>query len=121
MTEPEISVQASVSGTGASAHSEQVWLQTDWRKTENEVRQVQELIAKAAQESRWGKVKALQRLLTRFYYGKLPPASCASKRIDDRSVTVTCSKRCQTLPISNMPLPDLCSFGWDHADFSWNG
>jgi RNA-directed DNA polymerase len=71
MTEPEISVQAPVSGAGAPSHSERVWLQTDWRKTEKEVRQLQVRIAKATQESRWGKVKALQRLLTRSYCGKL--------------------------------------------------
>jgi len=70
MTEPEISVQAPVSGTGAPSHSERLWLQTDWRKAEKEVRQLQERIAKATQESRWGKVKALQRLLTRSYCGK---------------------------------------------------
>jgi hypothetical protein len=48
MTVMEISVQAQVSGAGAPSHVELVWLRADWRH-----------IAKATQEGRWGKVKAL--------------------------------------------------------------
>jgi len=71
MTVPETYVQTPVSGTGAPSHAEQVWLQTDWRQIKKEVRRLQVRIAKATQEGRRGKVKALQRLLTRAYCGKM--------------------------------------------------
>jgi RNA-directed DNA polymerase len=71
MTVLENHVQTLVSGTGAPSHPEQVWLQTDWRQIEKDVRRLQARIVKATQEGRWGKVQALQRLLTRSYCSKL--------------------------------------------------
>ena len=71
MTVPKNHVQTAVSGTGAPSHPEQGWPQTDWGQIKAEVRRLQARIAKATLENRWGKVKALQRLLTRSYYGKL--------------------------------------------------
>lgn len=54
-------------GTGASLASGQMWEQANWPQIEAEVKRLQMRIAKAVRESRWGKVKALQRLLTRAY------------------------------------------------------
>jgi len=71
MTVSEISVQTQVSGAGAPSHVELVWLRADWHHIEKDVRRLQVRIAKATQEGRWGKVKALQHLLTRSYYSKM--------------------------------------------------
>jgi RNA-directed DNA polymerase len=46
------------------------WEQMDWSLVERKVRRLQERIVKATREGRWGKVKALQRLLTHSYYGR---------------------------------------------------
>lgn len=51
-------------------HSEVDWNTIDWRTVNRNVRRLQVRIVKATQESRWGKVKTLQRLLTRSYSGK---------------------------------------------------
>ncbi len=56
---------------GAPSHSEQMWLQADWPSIQAEVRRLQVRIAKATMEGRWGKVKALQRLLTHSHSGKM--------------------------------------------------
>ncbi len=50
--------------TGAASHGEADWNQIDWRKVQQSVRRLQMRIAKAVREGRWGRVKALQRLLT---------------------------------------------------------
>ena len=42
----------------------------DWPTIERNVRRLQVRIAQATKEGRWGKVRALQRLLTRSYSGK---------------------------------------------------
>ncbi|WP_298700171.1 group II intron reverse transcriptase/maturase [uncultured Variovorax sp.] len=60
-----------VSGAGASSPAAQMWDQVNWPHIEVEVKRLQMRIAKAVREGRWGKVKALQRLLTRSYGGKL--------------------------------------------------
>lgn len=62
---------ASAMGPGAPRASGQMWEQANWPQIEAEVRRLQMRIAKAVRESRWGKVKALQRLLTRAYSGKM--------------------------------------------------
>ncbi len=51
-------------------HREVNWNAIDWRTVNRNVRRLQVRIVKATQEGRWGKVKALQRLLTRSYSGK---------------------------------------------------
>ena len=48
-----------------------MWLQANWTRIEAEVKRLQMRIAKATMEGRWGKVKALQRLLTRSHSGKM--------------------------------------------------
>jgi RNA-directed DNA polymerase len=47
------------------------WNAVDWRAANRNVKRLQARIVKATQEGRWGKVKALQRLLTRSYSGKV--------------------------------------------------
>jgi RNA-directed DNA polymerase len=56
---------------GAVSHEEEQWYGTDWYQANRNVRRLQIRIVKATQEGRWGKVKALQRLLTHSYSGKL--------------------------------------------------
>jgi len=55
---------------GAVAHPEVDWCAIDWRAVHCEVRRLQARIVKAMQEGRWGKVKALQRLLTHSFSGR---------------------------------------------------
>ncbi|RCW89785.1 reverse transcriptase N-terminal domain-containing protein, partial [Marinomonas foliarum] len=71
MTASAISAKTPVSGVGAPSHAELIWLWADWCHIEKDVRRLQVRIAKATQEGRWGKVKALQRLLTRSFYSKM--------------------------------------------------
>ena len=54
----------------AASHKEVDWHAIDWRTVNRNVRRLQARIVKATQESRWGKVKALQHLLTHSYSGK---------------------------------------------------
>lgn len=55
---------------GASS-ADLTWDAIDWRPIEKHVRRLQTRIAKATAEERWGKVKALQWLLTHSFYAKL--------------------------------------------------
>ena len=57
--------------TGAVSHQAEGWHDIDWQKAHREVRRLQARIVKATQEGRWGKVKALQRLLTRSHSAKV--------------------------------------------------
>ena len=65
--------------TGAPTHNEIDWTSIDWQKVEGNVRRLQARIVKAVQAGRWGKVKALQRLLTRSFSGK----ALAVKRVTE--------------------------------------
>jgi RNA-directed DNA polymerase len=55
---------------GATTDRPIAWHQTNWRKAERTVRRLQTRIAQATQAGKWGKVKALQRLLTHSLSGK---------------------------------------------------
>lgn len=55
---------------GASFHDMPEWHGIQWYRTERNVRRLQARIVQATQEKRWGKVKALQRLLTHSFSGK---------------------------------------------------
>ena len=55
---------------GASFHDMLEWHGIQWYRTERNVRRLQARIVQATQEKRWGKVKALQRLLTHSFSGK---------------------------------------------------
>ena len=46
------------------------WKQLDWKKCQREVMRLQVRIAKATEENKWNKVKALQHLLTRSFSAK---------------------------------------------------
>jgi len=63
--------QAEAIGAGAPSRSAEMWLQANWPRIKDEVKRLQVRIAKATKEGRWGKVKALQRLLTRSHSGKM--------------------------------------------------
>ncbi len=67
-TPPEVSDEETPAG--ASFHDALEWHGIQWYRTERNVRQLQARIVKATQEKRWGKVKALQRLLTHSFSGK---------------------------------------------------
>lgn len=64
---------------GAASHGKADWNQIDWQKVRQSVRRLQVRIAKAVKESRWGRVKALQRLLTSSFSGK----ALAVKRVTE--------------------------------------
>ena len=55
---------------GASSHTEGAWQDINWQHAYRTVRRLQARIVKATKEGRWGKVKALQRLLTHSFSGK---------------------------------------------------
>jgi RNA-directed DNA polymerase len=65
--------------TGASSHTGNEWHDINWRKAHQNVRRLQARIVKATQAGRWGKVKVLQRLLTRSFSGK----ALAVKRVTE--------------------------------------
>jgi RNA-directed DNA polymerase len=57
--------------TGAPLDRQNWWKSINWKTVSEHVRRLQVLIAKAVKESRWGKVKVLQWLLTHSFYAKL--------------------------------------------------
>jgi len=66
--------------TGAPTHNPTVdWASLNWRKLEGNVRRLQARIVQAIQAGRWGKVKALQRLLSRSFSAK----AVAVKRVTE--------------------------------------
>jgi len=71
MTAAGANSQEKASAAGAPARSERAWLQADWDHITTEVNRLQVRIAKATQAGRWGKVQALQRLLSRSHSGKM--------------------------------------------------
>ena len=65
--------------TGAASDGEIDWHSIDWAQAHRNVRRLQRRIAKATREGRWGKVKALQWLLTHSLHGK----TLAVKRVTE--------------------------------------
>jgi RNA-directed DNA polymerase len=55
---------------GAASHEPVDWQAINWRQAERTVRRLQTRIVQATREGRWGKVKALQHLLTHSFSGK---------------------------------------------------
>jgi RNA-directed DNA polymerase len=55
---------------GAASHDTMDWHAIDWRRVHQTVRRLQARIVKAIQEGRWGKVRALQHLLTHSFSAK---------------------------------------------------
>ena len=64
---------------GASSHENVEWHAINWRTTHRIVRRLQARIVKATKVNKWGKVKALQRLLTHSFSGK----SLAVRRVTE--------------------------------------
>lgn len=58
------------SSVGAASHADLHWHAINWRAVHESVRRLQARIVKATQEQRWGKVTALQHLLTHSFSGK---------------------------------------------------
>src|SRR4051795_6388346 len=71
--------------TGASSGQNINWDNIDWPTVYKEVRRMQMRIAKAIRENRFGKAKALQRLLTTSIYAKL----LAVKRVTENKGSKT--------------------------------
>lgn len=55
---------------GAASHAARDWQAINWRAVHANVRRLQARIVQATKEGRWGKVKALQRLLAHSFSGK---------------------------------------------------
>ncbi len=55
---------------GATASDAWAWHTINWCQAERTVRRLQSRITQATQQGKWGKVKALQRLLTHSFSGK---------------------------------------------------
>ncbi len=70
LTVPQQMTTAGKPVTGASFEAIH-WDVINWRAIEQQVRRLQMRIAKATRERRWGKVKALQWLLTHAFSAKL--------------------------------------------------
>ena len=67
--------QSMCASSGSAPH----WDSLDWTQCDKRVRRLQARIVKATREGRWGRVKALQRLLTHSFSGK----ALAVKRVTD--------------------------------------
>jgi len=67
------------STAGAVSHSDVNWNAMDWPKVHENVRRLQARIVKAEKAGRWGKVNALQHLLTHSFCGK----ALAVKRVTE--------------------------------------
>ncbi|MDQ2827957.1 MAG: reverse transcriptase N-terminal domain-containing protein, partial [Chloroflexota bacterium] len=74
-----VTAAAGDTDTGAPSHGTGDWHQIDWYHTTKTVRRLQARIVKATQDGRWGKVKALQHLLTHSFSGK----ALAVKRVTE--------------------------------------
>jgi RNA-directed DNA polymerase len=68
--EKQMTVQK-ISVAGAAPASGERWNQVNWQQAESQVHRLQMRIAKAVQQEKWGKVKALQWLLTHSHHAKL--------------------------------------------------
>lgn len=55
---------------GASVSLAAEWNSIDWREAKREVKRLQMRIAKAVEEGRWGRAKALQHILTHSFHAK---------------------------------------------------
>jgi len=60
-----------VKTVGATSSEAAEWYAIDWQTVHRNVRRLQVRIVQATKASRWGKVRALQRLLTHSYSGKV--------------------------------------------------
>src|SRR5215470_11988585 len=79
--EKSTTASTDVDAAGASFHGVTDWHAINWQKVHQNVRRLQARIVKATQEKRWGKVKALQHLLTHSFGGK----ALAVKQVTENS------------------------------------
>src|SRR2546430_14725348 len=79
MTTETTEVLTSDPSVGAPTDTPLDWHQINWRQAERNVRRLQARIAQATKVGKWGKVKALQHLLTHSYSGK----ALAVKRVTE--------------------------------------
>ncbi len=70
MTTETTEATTSDPSVGATTDPAWAWHHLNWRRAERNVRRLQTRIAQATQQGNWGKVKALQRLLTHSFSGK---------------------------------------------------
>src|SRR5947209_9039396 len=70
MTTETTEIPVSDPSVGATTDIPLAWHQINWRQAERNVRRLQTRIAQATKAGNWGKVKALQRLLTHSLSGK---------------------------------------------------
>lgn len=70
MTTETAKAEALDPSVGATTDLAHAWHHINWRRAERIVRRLQTRIAQATQQGKWGKVKALQHLLTHSYSGK---------------------------------------------------
>src|SRR5712692_2706298 len=68
-TQEERQMTAEPNAAGASFHGVTDWHDIDWKSVSHTVRRLARIV-KATKEKRWGKVRALQRLLTHSLSGK---------------------------------------------------
>ena len=66
---------------GAASDLKEEWLAINWLSLHQNVRRLQARIVKAVQGGRWGRVKALQHLLTHSFSGK----ALAVKRVTENT------------------------------------
>jgi RNA-directed DNA polymerase len=74
-------MQMTANLAGALPREELNWSAIDWPTVRSTVRRLQARIVKATQQGRWGKVKALQHLLTHSFSGK----ALAVKQVTENS------------------------------------
>lgn len=67
--------------TGALSYIKTDWHSINWKKVHQNVNRLQARIVKAVKENKWGKVKALQHLLTHSFSGK----ALAVRRVTENS------------------------------------
>ena len=70
MTTEQAEAYTSDPSVGATPDTALAWHQINWQKAERNVRRLQARIAQATKAEKWGKVKALQHLLTHSLSGK---------------------------------------------------
>ena len=70
---------------GAVSREAAEWYAIEWPTTNRNVRRLQVRIVQATKEGRWGKVRALQRLLTHSYSGKVLAVRRVTENIGKRT------------------------------------
>ncbi len=74
---------AEIRSAGAASGEAEGWHTINWESVHRIVCRLQARIVKAIQEGRWGKVKALQHLLTHSFSGK----ALAVRRVTENQAT----------------------------------